>query len=404
MGNWFDLPIDILNSIVECLHYTDHIQFRAVCKSWRSNIYNHIKFADNLPWVMGYEATYQRTRIKSSSFYLYDPSQKRRYHVETKIPAGTKLYASKFGCLLLSNNTKIWSDSYSFFFYCPFTGEIIQLPELEMNCRLNQATFSTAPTSSDCVIFVFHKHWDEEYNHVADKFCVSTCSPGDTAWSNIWFNGRYRRWISSVAYSKGVFYCAFQMRLWLFPIIAAYNPALQEWKKYQCPPFIRRLNHHHECPDDEYCEYRDVELIDSPDDNGNLLLSYRYGKGFVCVFRFDQSQMEWFRIENFMSNSLYNEYQQFKSENLNNRVLFCSTVINNISLPAVEGEASKLASTIHRCKYHRRCISSGGKDQSYPQIYDWVGQRWPTHWWNFDLPDLNSDAIVWIQPRHSQIL
>ncbi|KAI9185819.1 hypothetical protein LWI28_011015 [Acer negundo] len=298
---------------------------------------------------------YRSYRIKSSSFYLYDPSQKRRYHVKiSKILAGAILYASKFGWLLLSKRTKFWHNSYPFFFYCPFTGEIIQLPELELNCGFNQATFSTAPTSSGCVICVFHMCWHhEEIDVVPNKYGVTTCSPGDTTWSNLRLNDRFRGLITSVAYSKGVFYCVFQYRFLELPHIATYNLALQEWKIYRCPPFIQRFN---------LRPHPEVELIDSPDDDGKILVSYCYGECYVCVF---------------------------------------SSVINNISLPAAEGEASELANTIQWVGYRRYIsTSSGGKGQSCPQIYDWVGP--PTSRWNIVWAVWpGSDTRVWIQPRHA---
>ncbi|KAL5768321.1 hypothetical protein ACOSQ2_015104 [Xanthoceras sorbifolium] len=91
MSNWSDLPVHILNLIAERLYYIDQIRFRAVCKSWRSNIYDDIKFADKLPWIMGYSGT---KKIQRSLFYLYEPSQKRRYRLKNKILLGAELRAS----------------------------------------------------------------------------------------------------------------------------------------------------------------------------------------------------------------------------------------------------------------------------------------------------------------------
>ncbi|KAK3200543.1 hypothetical protein Dsin_023958 [Dipteronia sinensis] len=279
MSNWSDLPTEILNLIVDRLYYIDQVRIRGVCKSWRSNIYYDGKYADKLPWIMSYQRVGPNL-IKINQFYLYEPSQKRKYRVETKIPIHIAiLHASKFGWLLLSQITTLYSFSPSFFFfYCPFTNEIIQLPKLDMNLYSQiQATFSTSPTSSDCVVFVLNSCPDPK------RIRVSTCSPGDTAWCSLLVNIDDCGWqIKKVAYSKGVFYCAFLSR---FAYMGAYNPALQEWKIHPYPPFIiQRLYNH---------KNSDLDLIDSPDDE-NLLLSYYPSRerSHVFVFRFDQSQMK----------------------------------------------------------------------------------------------------------------
>ncbi|KAL5837862.1 hypothetical protein ACOSQ3_015031 [Xanthoceras sorbifolium] len=371
MSDWSDLSIEILNLITERLYYIDQIRFRMVCKSWRLNIYDDIKYADKLPWIMGYSG---KKKIHSSLFYLYEPSQKRRYLLKNKILVGAELRASKFGWLLLSKKlTKSYTcSSSSFFFYSPFTGEIIQLPELHME-DINRATFSTAPASSNCVIFVINLCYR------ANKFCVSTFSLGDTTWSSHWFNDYHGHGplIYNVAYAKGVFYCAFHA----FDVMGAYNPALREWKLHPYPPVFKRPYQYH------------LSLIESPDDGNLILLSYNYNDP-EWVFRFDQSQMKWFRIENFMSGQSNADHEQVEIENLNNRILFYS-LDNGISLPA-EGEASKLANTIYSTsfRWYRWCTSRGGKGGTHqspcPQIYDWVDEGADRLW------------KVWIQPPQTR--
>ncbi|KAL5837863.1 hypothetical protein ACOSQ3_015032 [Xanthoceras sorbifolium] len=368
MSNWADLPIHILNLIAERLYYIDQIRFRAVCKSWRSNIYDDIKFADKLPWIMGYSGT---KKIQRSLFYLYEPSQKRRYRLKNKILLGAELRASKFGWLLLSKKlTKSYTCSSSFsssffFFYSPFTGEIIQLPELQMEA-INRATFSTAPTSSDCVIFVINLCYR------ANKFCVNTFSLRDTTWSSHWFNDYHGHGslIYNVAYAKGVFYCAFHA----FDMMGAYNPALHEWKLHPYPPVFKR----------PYQYY--LSLIESPDDGNLILLSYNYNDP-EWVFRFDQSQAKWFIIENFMSDYEHNEHEQVEVENLNNRIIYYA-LDNSICLPA-EGEASKLANTIQSGLFSR-WFTSGTHQSSCPQIYDWVDEG------------ADPSRKVWIQPPQTR--
>ncbi|TXG65850.1 hypothetical protein EZV62_007125 [Acer yangbiense] len=101
--------------------------------------------------------------------------------------------------------------------------------------------------------------------------------------------------------------------------------------------------------------------------------------------------MKWFKIKNFISISSYNDnrHERVEIETLNNRVLFRSSV-KYISLPA-EGEASRLANTIHWCS-SKRCSSArrSGGVRSCPQIYDWVDQQSDRGW-----------SKLWIQPPHA---
>ncbi|KAL5837866.1 hypothetical protein ACOSQ3_015035 [Xanthoceras sorbifolium] len=305
MSNWSNLPINILNSIVE-----------SVWKSWRSNIYDDVKYADKLPCIMGYSSCEEI--LSDRSFYLYEPSQKRRYGLKSRFLIGKRLPTSKFGWLLLSNKGKFFN------FYSPFTSEINYLPELHMKDTYNTATFSTAPTSSNCVMIVVISPYYQGDN----KFCVSTWSLGDTIWNSCWFNIYYEKWIEKIVYARGVFYCAFDQ---LFTYI-----------DYQL-----------------FTPYR-LYLIKSPDD-GNLLLSYYHRNNCPdCIFRFDQSQMKWFSIENFMSNCWYNEHQHIENETLNNSIIL---------------EASKLVDTVHWFSSKKCTTSSEGKGQPCPQIYDWVDRR-----------------------------
>ncbi|KAL5763384.1 hypothetical protein ACOSP7_019648 [Xanthoceras sorbifolium] len=199
---------------------------------------------------------------------------------------------------------------------------------------INRATFSTAPASSDCMIFVINLFYQA---------------------NNHWLNDYYGHspLIYNVVYAKGVFYCAFSAH----KVMGAYNPALHEWKLHPYPPSL---------------------------DDGNLiLLSYKYNNP-DWVFKFDLSQMKWFRIENFMSGQSNGDLEQVEVENLNNRILFYT------------GEASKLANTIHSTpfRWDRRCTSRGGKgcthQSSCPQIYDWV--------------DGEADSLwkFWIQPPQTR--
>ncbi|KAL5770725.1 hypothetical protein ACOSP7_014879 [Xanthoceras sorbifolium] len=332
MSNWSNLPVVIINLIVERVYYIDQIQVRAVCKN-------------QLPWIIGNRPWKEHSRSAMSlpwkdfmccSFYLYEPSQKHK-------AKGIKIW-------LVASPNKITNI---FTFYSPFTGETIQVPELHMlNTNVKRflhtyrATFSTHPTSSDCVVFVFSSPYQ------GNKFC---------AWSSHWFNGYYGNMIKNIVYANRVFYCVFDP---LFIYMGAYNLILQEWKTHPCSLLFLR----------PYYEFS-LYLIESLHD-GNLLLSYYHYKRHI-----------------------YKVHLDTEIDTLNNRVLISSSV-NNISLPAAEG---KLADTIHWFTSNGLTTSSGGKGQSCTQIYDWVdiGDRRGGSCIDMDCDGQAEWSKVWIQPRHA---
>ncbi|KAI9185091.1 hypothetical protein LWI28_004058 [Acer negundo] len=267
---WCNLPVNVLISIIERLCYIDQIYFRAVCKDWRSKIYGSVRRLDNFPLILAVSTgdTLARDIVSiSHQCYLFDPIHKQKYTIENQFLDGAQIHASKFCWLLLSRNTK---SAYLFSFYSPFTNKIIELPELNMELSAGKifrdamATFSTAPTSSDCVICVVSteptKIDPSGFNDLfIEEFCVSTCSPGGKTWNNVLLGMncyKYDTVVSRIAHVDGVFYFIFEG---VENLMGAFKPGLQEWKAYPYPTlsFLQCID----------C------LIDSEDDE-NLLMSY----------------------------------------------------------------------------------------------------------------------------------
>ncbi|KAI9186365.1 hypothetical protein LWI28_016542 [Acer negundo] len=348
-SSWCDLPADILNEIAKRLLYIEQIRFQSVCKNWRSNTNTVKHVADKLPWVMSF-VDYFGAR---GSFYLYDPSQKRKYTLQNEILIGAKVHASKHGWLLFSKKNQA-SVATTFFFYTPFTNKIIQLQELKLENDLSKATFSTAPTSSNCVVFVSTVHYRKLYIY------VNTRRPGsdDQTWSSFLFDIDYYGEVDSLAFVGGVFYCFF-----FNGVMGSFKVEQQEWKIHP-NPLYHRANH---------C------LIESHD--GNLLvICHGLYNNSPQIFRYDHrsEMMKWFEVEN-----------------LGNRMLFLG--VTSTLLPAVE-EATELANTIHALDYmwiryldhriwiHYFGISFSSFQPLCPQTYDWINDE--------TQPSTN----IWIQP------
>ncbi|TXG65509.1 hypothetical protein EZV62_006784 [Acer yangbiense] len=317
---WCNLPGNVVISIIERLCYVDQIYFRAVCKDWRSQIYGLVRYSDNFPWIFAAVSKEDAVSPKfvsiSKQCYLYDPIYKQKYTIENQILDGAQIHASKFGWLLLSRNIK---STYLFSFYSPFTNKIIELPALHMEISTGKifwnamATFSTAPTSSDCVLCVVSIEPPKQDIQPLyfEEFCVSTCcSGGGKTWNNVLLgtNGyKYDAWISLIAHVNGVFYFIFNEMDSIRAVLGAFKPGLQEWKAYPCPRI-------------RFC---DMDcLIESEDDENLLMLYYDNDDNETWhVLQFNEAEKNWCELEN-----------------LGNRMLFMSDTSTSLQLAASEKE------------------------------------------------------------------
>ncbi|TXG65510.1 hypothetical protein EZV62_006785 [Acer yangbiense] len=375
---WSNLPGDVLISIVERLCYVHQIYFLAVCKDWRSKIYGLVRHSDKSPWILAASNDEDTPPWKfvsnSNQCYLYDPIHKQKYTIENQILDGAHIHASKFDWLLLSTNIK---STYFFSFYSPFTNKVIELPALDMEISSGKiftdvrATFSTAPTSSDCVICVVSTEPPKKevsfIHSFFEEFCVSSCSPGGKTWNNVLLgtNGdRYCTWINSrIAHLDGVIYFTFIDVDSMWGVMGAFKPGLQEWKEYSYPIFSFAW-----CID---C------LIESEEDENMFMLYYNGGRKTWNVCRFNKAEENWCVLEN-----------------LGNRMLFVSAISTSFQLARSakeDGEGiGSFENTIHvaYCYPGLECSSffhkTLDKHPSCPQIYNWI--------------DKEGLSFTWIQP------
>ncbi|KAH7866640.1 hypothetical protein Vadar_023092 [Vaccinium darrowii] len=81
---------------------------------------------------------------------LFHPLYKDTYRMDIPELSGAFLRYSKNGWLLMSRGR------HSVFFFNPFTKAKIDLPDLPHNFNFTTISFSSAPTSSNCMVFVVH--------------------------------------------------------------------------------------------------------------------------------------------------------------------------------------------------------------------------------------------------------
>ncbi|OMO88768.1 hypothetical protein COLO4_20081 [Corchorus olitorius] len=167
---WYDLPVEILNLIQSRLPVAEQIRFRIVCKSWHLVEAHH--FERNLPWVLCH---FWDDSGPNCSFHIPSPNQTHilsDHVMEYLWDAG--ICASKHGWLLLQQSNET-------FFFNPFSNKVIKLPS--MHISFNRATFSSTPTSPDCICFAIGS------SKSSDKILISTCSPGDLKWRIVTLDG-----------------------------------------------------------------------------------------------------------------------------------------------------------------------------------------------------------------------
>ncbi|RVW53250.1 F-box/kelch-repeat protein [Vitis vinifera] len=233
---WSNLPDEILVMLFKrLLHICDRIRFRAVCKGWRLpvRLIQGLFPIPKLPWTMEYmwKKTTDSNRT-SSICKLREPdlhqgsSASRSYIVENGMMEGRSNFvdaeacASRDGWVLFSKEEG--KGSLLFFFFSPFTKAVISLPHLE-SPGFEVATFSSAPTFPDCVVFVTHPP-------ESGKISISICRPcgDDRTWNGSIFRvPEFFDSVESVAYMGGSFYCHFGC----FYRMTSFNAATKKWSE-----------------------------------------------------------------------------------------------------------------------------------------------------------------------------
>ncbi|PIA61495.1 hypothetical protein AQUCO_00300776v1 [Aquilegia coerulea] len=251
---WANLHEALMESIMKKLYFCDHIRLRAVCKGWRSMY--RVAPKQQPPWMMIFNNKEDNSEEENRFCYtLHDPVYNKFYSIAHNLEflkaKNLNILACKRGWLLVSEYKH---GRYSLVLHNPFIkspDNIIELPELN-HARLNidVAAFSTTPTSSDCVFFTLQET-------SLDNVCISTCRLEDEEWitqnfqipytfypyyeDQLSYQNRWKvagrspsRFISSVVYSEGKFYCqTYDHRLTMFTV------AEHDWKLKYAPLFFR---------------------------------------------------------------------------------------------------------------------------------------------------------------------
>ncbi|XP_072960964.1 uncharacterized protein [Typha angustifolia] len=171
---WSDMLPEILEHISNFLPLLDFINFRQVCRSWRSspsNLNDITKFSKTEPWFM----VYGLTDDEDCKCYLYDASYPKCCTILLPDLQGAKCVESKSGWLLAQRDDHV-------FFCNPFLLKKINLPKYQNRKTNDQLyTFLSLPTSDDCIVIAIQ---------CVDsaKMEISFCYVGDQKWETKMIN------------------------------------------------------------------------------------------------------------------------------------------------------------------------------------------------------------------------
>lgn len=320
------LPTELLELIFSQFTLKDNIRASAVCKRWLS-IAVSVRVANKPPWLMFFSNI-------GDLYELYDPSRRKTYWLELPELQGSRICYAKDGWLLLYK-----LKTQHVFFFNPYTRQQIDLPSVELLYQV--IAFSSAPTSSSCIIFTV--------KHVSPTIvAVSTCRPGADQWTTVNYQNRLP-FVSSIwnklVYCKGLFYCL-SLTGWL----GVYNPEKGTWSVHSVPP--------PKCPENFFVKnWWKGKFMTEHD--GDIFVIYTCSAVNPVIYKLDQTNRVWMEMESLGGMTLFANFLSSLA-----RTDLLGTMRNNVYFSKVRF-------------YGKRCVSySLDNGRYYPrkQCYDWGEQ------------------------------
>ncbi|XP_026449192.1 uncharacterized protein LOC113349430 [Papaver somniferum] len=152
---WSIISNDIVELIASYLNPKDFAQLRSICRRNRSIFPEIYPSRASLFPLLVFNSFEDNT---GTIYNFLDPMHNEMYSMKknlSELLAGATIRFSKYGWLLLVSN-----DMKTPFFYNPFTKVMIRLPDFpNVNHRLylSGMSFSSPPTSPDCVVFAIEQ-------------------------------------------------------------------------------------------------------------------------------------------------------------------------------------------------------------------------------------------------------
>ncbi|KAI3908744.1 hypothetical protein MKW98_029294 [Papaver atlanticum] len=358
---------DCTEEIGRFLHPVDYIHFRLACK--QNALY--------LPALNQKSASTRATTTTYLSSWLIsifednekticdivDPMHNDRYVIKLsdQFLVGAVIRFSKDGWLLLSKGKK------SVLCYNPFTREIIRLPDLPDDYVMGGMSFSSIPTSSDCVVFII-SNWYEICGYNGISFCVIEPRKSETGWTvrdfdyedctledYVQYMDNFMPCINNPVFYNGAFYCLdYNGMLGVFNMKGDHSWSVLPKSLKQFGGF-----------DPSYLVECDEKL---------LLVSLGQGEKSVDIYRLDDSEMVWVKLNSLGKHALF-----ISNTSSFSAVAPRSCMENKIYFSRLFGERI-LYYSLDTCRYH--CV---GSDQHSLQDFHntkerlscaWIEPRW----------------------------
>ncbi|XP_026423043.1 uncharacterized protein LOC113318960 [Papaver somniferum] len=195
---------DTVRLISDRLHTVEYMHLRAVSKKYRSMLNlrrspsRTVRTTGLSPWL--FFAKYDQpvynfvSPMHNNENYLV--------HIPEVLRGSTVRFSKDVWLLMLKDKT--------LFFYNPLSKSIVGLPDLPDDCNLSGISFSSLPTSSDCIVFGIDRFVQETVE-------ITFIRRGDEDWKNYHCNNIYLPPIktklgfepnfNSPVFHRGAFYC-----------------------------------------------------------------------------------------------------------------------------------------------------------------------------------------------------
>ncbi|KAF6145258.1 hypothetical protein GIB67_041453 [Kingdonia uniflora] len=192
---WKYLLNELLELIMSRLFLGDFISFRLVCKPWSPISPAPLSIPPHFD-SQKYQWFICIPNNNKGGCNFFDPIYKNSYFVTIPYIAGAIIRHSKYGWLLMSKG------EFSFFFFNPITRQTIKLTDIMQSYKSKGITFSSPPTSKDCIAFIYYNDWW--------SISILTCSPGDDEWNCKYLFSNEEKFIGSrcnPVFHDGALYC-----------------------------------------------------------------------------------------------------------------------------------------------------------------------------------------------------
>ncbi|XP_026451766.1 F-box/kelch-repeat protein At1g57790-like [Papaver somniferum] len=348
---------DSTEEIARHLHPVDYIHFRIASK--RNSI-----FLRSLSRILASTRTTATTYLSPWLISIFEDNEKIICNIvdpmhnndkyllklSDQLVAGATIRFSKDGWLLLSNGKK------TVFCYNPFTRGMIFLPDVPDNYALGGMSFSSVPTSRDCVVIAISNWWELTGNNEI-SFLVTKLGKSATGWTIYRFNYEeysleynFMPCVNNPVFYNGAFYCLdYNGMLGVFNMKGDFS-----WKVLS-----KSLK--------QFGGFYPSYLVEC--DDKLLLVNLGHCGKSVDIYRLDDSEMVWVKLNSLGKHALF-----ISNTSSFSAVAPRSCMENNIYFPRLYG-GRILYYSLDTRRYH--CV---GSDQHTSQDFHNTKERSNSTW------------------------